>query len=127
MKFLLDHNFAPRHAEMLRFYDIPAHHLRDAFPGVIKDVDWIPLLAGTDWVIVTCDQHIQTRKAEARALRNSGASAIFINPFFANLSLIKKGEWLLRHWPEIMARAEAEIQPFYFQLQHNGTIKYIKF
>lgn len=59
-------------------------------------------------------------------MQSSGASAIFINPFFANLPLIKKGEWLLRHWPAIMARAAIEIPPFYFQVQQNGSVKYIK-
>ena len=127
MRYLFDHNFAPRHAATLRLHDIEAHPLRDIFPTAIKDVEWIPLLKETEWIIVTCDRHIQTRKAEAQALRESGASAIFINAFFAHLPILKKSEWLLRHWAAIAAWVEAEPQPFYCQIQQNGRIEHIKF
>lgn len=116
MRFLLDHNFSPKHAEMLRLYGFPVFSLRDEYPNKIRDVDWLSELAGADWIVVTCDQHIQTRKAEARALQASGVSAVFINPFFANLLLIKKGEGLLRHWQKIMAWAEESPAQSYCQV-----------
>ena len=89
MRFLFDHHFSPKHVQTLTTYDIPAVSIFQEFPNHIKDIQWIPLLTGTELVVVTCDKHIQTRKVEARALHASGASAIFISPFFANLQLIK--------------------------------------
>lgn len=127
MRFLFDHHFSPKHVATLSIYDFPAFSLWAIFPDAIKDVQWIPKLAGTDWVVVTCDQHIQTRKAEARALHSSGASAIFISPFFANLQLVRQGEWLLKCWPTIMAWAESTKQPFYCQVRQNGRIELINF
>lgn len=127
MRFLFDHHFSPRHVRVLSMYDIPAFALGEEFPHAVKDVAWIPLLGGTDWVVVTCDQHIQTRKAEALALRESGASAIFINPFFAKQQLIKQGEWLLKHWPAIMRSAASTSSPFYWQIKQNGAIDLVKF
>lgn len=126
MRFLFDHHFSPKHVATLSLYDIPAFSLKAELPDKIKDQQWIPQLKGTDWVIVTCDRHIQTRKAEARALQASGASAIFISPFFANLPLIKQGEWLLKTWPKIAARVESAPHPFYYQIQQNGKIEAVK-
>lgn len=107
---------------MLRLYDFPVAALRDEFPDKVKDVEWLPELKGTDWIVVTCDRHIQTRKTEARALRASGVSAVFINSFFTNLGLMPKGVWLLRHWTKIVAWAESASPPSYCQVRQNGQI-----
>lgn len=126
MRFLFDHHISPKHVDMLALYDIPAFALARELPEAIKDEQWIPHLKDTDWVIVTCDRHIQTRKPEVKALRESGASAIFISPFFANLQLIEQLKWLLRTWPKIMERVEFSSPPFYYLVQQNGKIEMVK-
>lgn len=75
MKFLFDNNFSPKHVRTLQNYDVEAVALRDEFGADAKDEDYLPGLKDTGYILVTCDLHIQTRRAEARALKESGVSA----------------------------------------------------
>lgn len=69
MTYLFDNNISPRLARMLAALGIDAKPLRDIFPQDIKDIDFLPQLRDTGWVLVTGDTSIVTRRAEAIALR----------------------------------------------------------
>lgn len=40
------------------------------------DQDWIPVVAGNEWLIITRDRRIQERRAEVAAVRDAGARMV---------------------------------------------------
>lgn len=101
MSYLFDNNFSPRLAEMLALAGVDAKALRNEFPENILDVDYLPRLKDSGYILMTNDRHILTRSAEATALRNSGITALFFKPFFIEMELLPQAAWLLNHWPKI--------------------------
>lgn len=80
--FFFDNNLSPSYARMLRALDVDARALREEFPRNTDDVDWLPEIGRRGWVLITHDRSIRTRPAEARALRASVVTAIFLGRFW---------------------------------------------
>lgn len=125
MKYLFDNNFSPKLVRMLRALDVRACALRECFPANVDDKEYLSQLAGTGWILLTCDRHIRTRKAEARALRESGVSALFFNPFFTKKELWDQAHWLVKNWPRIEAHCRAAVPGSYAEVRERGQIRYI--
>ena len=89
---------------MLRAINVDVIALREEFPQNILDVDLLaqlPERLGRDTVFVSGDPRITRRRLEARALRESKLTAIFLGPFWNNLLLWDQATWLVKHWPGI--------------------------
>jgi hypothetical protein len=46
-------------------------------PGVL-DVDWIPIIAGNGWIVITKDRHMRSRPAEQELIRDAKARHVRI-------------------------------------------------
>lgn len=101
MIYFFDNNFSPKHAEILKLLGVQAKTLRDEFGASIPDVDYLNRLRGTGWVLVTADRHILRRRFEREALRASGVTALFFEPFWLKLDIWAQVSWLTKRWPEI--------------------------
>ena len=117
MTYLFDNDISPKLAKMLRELGVDAWALREAFPENTPDTDYLPELGNRGWVLVTKDRHIRTRPVEAKALAESGVTALFLGPFFGKLTFWAQATWLVNRWPEIEKFA-SRIDP--------GTIGLIK-
>ena len=68
------------------------------------DPDWIPDVAGRDWVVVTNDKHIRTRPFEADRALEVGLRCVHLDPPGAkNPRVWDFLRLLLRHWDDVEA------------------------
>lgn len=126
MTFLFDNHFSPKHVRMLQALGVEAKALREVFPEDIKDDQFLPQLQDTGWILVTCDKHILTRRVEARALRQSGVTALFFKAFWPKMEFWQQAQWLTKQWPRIEAFVAQAAPQTYAEVQHNGKITPIK-
>ncbi|MDQ7839473.1 MAG: hypothetical protein RDU83_00425 [bacterium] len=126
MTYLFDNDISPKHADVLRLYGVVTRTVRSEFGQDAKDRDFIPQLQGSGWVIVSGDRHITTRPPEARALRASGVTALFLGPFWRKLSLKEQAAWLLRNWDKIDKTTTSYRQGTIARVKQNGNIEVIE-
>src|SRR5262249_42795727 len=75
--------------------------LRDKFPADIEDAELFRALAGSGYVFITCDDRQKTREAEAKALRDSGLTALWLGPFWSKKVFWDQAKWIITRWPRI--------------------------
>lgn len=125
MTYLFDNNFSVKLVRMLRALDVDAVALRECFPADVPDTEYLSHLASTGCILLTCDRHIRTRKAEVKALRQSGVSALFFNAFFAKKALWDQAHWLIKNWPRIEEHCRAAPGGSYAEVRERGQIRQI--
>ena len=109
---------------MLQALGVDATTLREHFPHHTKDVDWIKIVAGNGWILVTSDGEMSRRRAEKEALRQHGAVAFFLRDGFNNALFWKKAELLCKYWPGIHERALKANPKDMFDVMLNGKISF---
>jgi len=98
--------------------------LRPACPiadPATKDPHWIPIAADAGWLIVTRDRHIQTKRAEINAVRDSGARMVNLASADAKTTWDQL-EVLMTRWREIEALIE-EDGPFIYEVSRTGKLR----
>ncbi len=123
MIYVFDNNISPRYAAMLRGLGVDVQPLRELFPANIKDTEYLPQLR--DCVLITADQRIRTRKAEAAALRQSGVTTLFLARFWAKLSFWDGASWLVARWPDIEQFASTVPAGTCAEVKQRGRIRLI--
>ncbi len=83
----------------LEEYEVVA--LRDMYPEDTDDLDLFPALKGSGFVFVTCDDRQKTREGEARALKDSGLTALWLGPFWDKKQFWDQAKWIINRWPTI--------------------------
>ncbi len=126
MIYLFDNCISYRFAHMLAALGVDARALRDVFPADIKDVDFIPQLRDSGWVLVTTDRHMKTRQIEAEALQASGVTALFLGRFYSKLDSWQGARWFVTHWPEIAGFAERVATGTVAEIQQNGIARILR-
>jgi len=82
-------------------------HLRQRFEPDTPDVVWIAALAGErDLIIVSGDPHITRNAAERAAWRESGLTAYFLKPGWADQPLWTYASRFMAYWPQITKHAK---------------------
>jgi hypothetical protein len=81
-------------------------------PAVL-DRDWLPLVAGENWLIITRDRHIQDHTAEISAVRQHGARLITLSSEEA-ANKFAQVEIVMCRWRDIM-RCRDEPGPFIYR------------
>ncbi|MEX2187271.1 MAG: DUF5615 family PIN-like protein [Pirellulales bacterium] len=101
MKYFFDNCLSYRFAAMLRALDVDAVALRDRFPAETKDVDVFRELRDSGYVFITTDARQATRDYEAKALKESGITALFFGKFWSRRTLWQQAVWLISRWERI--------------------------
>jgi hypothetical protein len=76
------------------------------------DVEWIPIVAARQWVIITRDSRIQEHRAEIDAVRQHGARMVALSGREA-MTRWDQLEILMCRWRQVEAVAEAEAPAIY--------------
>jgi hypothetical protein len=76
------------------------------------DTEWIPLVAGRQWLIITRDSNIQAHRAEIDAVRESGARMVALSGKDSIGTWAQLGV-LLHHWQRIVSALD-EPGPFIY-------------
>lgn len=93
------------------------------FPPNVKDTEYLPQLR--DCVLITGDQRIRTRQAEAAALRRSGVTTLFLARFWTKLSFWDQARWLVSRWPDIDRFASTVPAGTCAEVKQRGSIRLI--
>ena len=102
MKYFFDNCISFRYARMLAALDeFEVVALRDKFAPDIDDIELFQELSGSGFVFVTRDDRQKTREGEAKALRESGLTALWLGPFFAKKGFWDQAKWIINRWPTI--------------------------
>jgi PIN like domain len=97
-------------------------HLRDRFAPDTPDVTWIKALgAERDWVIVSADLRITRNPAERKAWKESGLTAFFLKPGWAEQRTWVYAAKLITWWPDITAQARMISRGTGFLVPIRGT------
>ena len=71
------------------------------------DSDWIPVVAGAGWLIITRDRHIQDHRAEIAAVRDHGAKMVALSGADA-VDTWSQLEIVMSQWRAIVALADTD-------------------
>ncbi len=82
--------------------------IRPASPVVPSalDTEWIPMVAGLGWLVITRDRHMLSRPAERQEILQSGARHVRLDPSKGQLSKWDQLEILMIRWRSIEAVAD---------------------
>jgi hypothetical protein len=105
---------------MLRALEVDAVALRSQFSESIKDIELFEKIRGGESVFVSCDLSQTTRRLEARALKDSGVTAIYLGPFWNKMVFWDQAAWLVHHWPKIDGFASNVVQGTFAEIKRNG-------
>jgi len=126
VRFFLDNNVSPCHAEALRIYagdhGAEFEHLSEMFDRSTPDPEWIPALAADGhWIIISGDTRISTNPANRRAWIESKLTAFFFADPWQRSRAIKQAEEMLHWWPHIFDEAKRSPTGAGFLMPKNGN------
>ena len=108
---------------MLHALGIDAVALRSAMPEDIDDIALFDQLKGSNSVFVSCDGRQRTSQAEARALKESGVTGIYFEPFWTKMTFWQQAAWLVKHWPTIENYTTSVVQGSFAEIKANGKAR----
>ena len=109
---------------MLRALDEETESLRQKYPEDIDDLLlFLELQKRRDAVFISTDTSQWTREQEARALRDSGVTALYLGPFFLKLGLWGQAVWLISKWQKIKGYAEGAVKGTLAEIKQNGRAR----
>jgi hypothetical protein len=78
-------------------------HVRDFVDPKTDDVEWIPLISSQgDWVAISGDRRMITRRHELRVLQDSKLTTFILAAGWSRLVFWEKAWLLVRWWPMII-------------------------
>jgi hypothetical protein len=125
VKYFFDNCISYRYVDMLQALDVDAVHLQSQFSPSIDDIDLFTALRGSSLVYLTCDTSQATREKEARALKESGVTALFLGPFWSKLDFWPEAQWLVTKWPVIDGFCRGADQGTIAAIKQNGRARYM--
>ena len=111
MKFLFDANLPPDLAHAIRELCVgepdvkKVIHLTDDFKGNTPDLEWIPALDGS-WYIVSIDKFAKSRGQEREVLRRAGHTVYVLDPQWSTHTFWRKSSQLVLWWPQVLVHAK---------------------
>ena len=121
MIYFFDNCISYRLSDMLRALGEDAESQRQSYPQDIADVDLFSQLAGRPGLVfISTDEKQKTRAEEARALKQSGISALYFGPFFRRKRFWEQAVWLMRRWERIRGFAEGAAPGTFAEIKENG-------
>ena len=120
MRYFFDNCLSYRYVDMLRALEVDAVALRSQFSESIKDVDLFKKISGHESVFVSCDLRQTARPLEAKALKESGVTAIYFGPFWNKMVFWHQAAWVVSHWPKIDGFASNVVQGTFAEIKRNG-------
>ncbi len=122
MTYLIDENLSFKIAQSLKALDNDVHHVRDHFPSQTPDETIFDFLVRKDWVLITQDKKMRTRKHQLQAMLDKGVGA-FIFTGRADKNLTQQAVMILERMGEFEKLAQKTKRPFIFSVPDRGKIK----
>ena len=105
-------------ADALRAAGVRVEVHIDHFPMNAPDIEWIPLVAQRDWVLITKDQHIHRNMLERETYRDAGLRGFVLTG--DNMSGADQATLLMRCLPGMVRRVAGRPGPLLFAVSRYG-------
>lgn len=124
--FFIDHCLGTEKvAQRLRALGVDARVLIDeGFSEDSEDVDWLPVVAGRGWAILTKDKRIRRRPLERDAINGSGAGAFILAA--SGLGGDAIAEAIGRALPHMLRIWHTRARPFIATVSASGAVTVIE-
>ena len=120
LTFFLDHQIGRYQvAQALRAQSARVEVHLDHFPGDMPDVDWIPRVAGMNWILITKDQNIRRNPLELAAYRASKLRGFVTTG--KDMNAQELGDLLTRCLHGMVRRTAGRPGPLLFTISRGGT------
>jgi hypothetical protein len=87
------------------------------------DPEWLPVVAGEGWLVITRDQHLRLRTAEVREILRHGAKVVtIVGPRDEKLDTFRQLEITMINWRRIEALVDLP-GPFIYQASRSGLTR----
>jgi hypothetical protein len=119
MPFLFDNNFS---------HHIPTNlgddcvHIRDVYGSDAQDVDFIPKMAGGDFVLVTKDTSMRRKPLEKQALEDAQLTVVFLHRRFFDQRAAEQLEWFMIKWPILRSQIAKHPKGTHLKLTTDGGL-----
>lgn len=123
---LFDNDLSFRFARMLGALEVEIFALRDKLPQDTKDVDFLGDLRskhGVD-VFISANTAQRVNRIEARLLRQSGVTSLYLGPFWGKMRFWDQAKWLVKHWEQNDGFCRGAAQGACADLQQNGRARH---
>jgi hypothetical protein len=129
---IFDENIAPR---LIRAIEVLCKGENYKIDSVVNkfgcgttDREWLNGIAKEgNWIILSGDHHIKTRKHEIEAFKASGSVAFFLPKYFNNtFDFWDKASFICRWWKIIISQGNDAPPKSIFHIPHKWTPKRIK-
>ena len=119
MRFFVDNNLSPQLAAGMKGFDEDVVHVTEFFPPDVDDTELLAHVGSEGWCLVTRDDRIRFRPAEAAAIGEHRVGAFFMGG--KNLRRCQLIQQLVRNWPRMKELAAKTRRPFAFRVPPTGT------
>lgn len=92
----------------------------DHFKAGVADTEWLPVIAGRGWSLITTDARIRTNFLEKEAVRANAARMFYFSR--NNLAGREMGAALRRALPEMRKLVERQAPPFTASITRSGQV-----
>jgi hypothetical protein len=72
----------------------------------VPDLEWMPVVAKNEWIVITGDDHIRKSRSERALLKSLRLRTVFIAPGFICLPFAIQAGKLVTWWSEIDKRCQ---------------------
>lgn len=121
MRYVFDNCLSPKLANMLAALDIDCVPLRAIMSESTPDIEIFKALRSGHDVLLTFDHKQKTRRAESRAIVESGVTVMWIGPFWRSKIIgLDQAKWIISHWDKISAYAESSVAGRCAEIKQNG-------
>src|SRR5262249_34421386 len=103
--------------------DVVAVRNVEALGEDADDIEILQWLKGQDRLFVTADLRIRSRPSESAALKGTGATALFLDRFWAKLDFWQQAAWIVARWPQIEQFASRVTPGTCAIIQQRGRIR----
>jgi hypothetical protein len=110
-------------ASILRAANLKIEVHDDHFPPDCKDEQWLRVVGGRGWVILTSDRRIRYRGPELAALMSSGARAFAFRS--GNLTAQEMSEIFLKSLQHVSKVLRTNSGPFVASIFRDGSVRMI--
>ena len=113
MKLLFDENFGRPLVEALKQLlsftreAVEVRHIIELRHGGRADNEWVPEVAGEDWLVLTCDRGKRAGPKLPQLCRDARVTHVLISGSLHNSPQFEKARAVLVVWPALVAAAAA--------------------
>lgn len=88
------------------------------------DVDWLPLVAQNNWIVLTLDKHLISRAPEIAAIQATRAGVVILKA--DKLPHAQIAAFFVEHHAKLERKIAEKTKPFIIKFYRDGALKWVE-